>query len=76
VFLPFSVLIFGDLNLILAVMATRTLYFLVFFTILLGKGANGRFTVPGLKGRKVKRKTGSLTKKWDKVNMTLFNGWI
>merc|ERR1711997_334242 len=29
-----------------------------------GKGLNGRFTVPGLKGKK-KRKKNTLTKKWD-----------
>ena len=32
-----------------------------------GKGFRGRFTVPGLKVKKVKRKKAKLTKKFDEV---------
>jgi len=36
----------------------------------LGKGASGRFTLPGLKGRKKKKRSANtLTKKWDAVGL-------
>lgn len=38
-----------------------------------GKGASGRFTLPGLKAKKRRKAKNNLTKKWDKEQVNIIH---